>query len=72
LAARRRYPLAVFWCVILMSAIHPDVGDATAKIVACTVAAYSVAMHSPYRPAALISLAAAVAAIAGIYQHAIP
>ena len=72
LALRRRYPLAVFWFVIVMCAVKPEFGDASSKLVACTIVAYSAAAHSPYRPAAMVSLVAALAAIAGSYGNAIP
>ena len=72
LAWRRRYPLAVFWIVIGATVAQPDRGDAPAKLVACAIAAYTAAAHSPYRRAASISLAGAAAAVAGIYQNAIP
>jgi signal transduction histidine kinase len=72
LAFRRRYPLAVFWIVIGTSVIQPGRGDAVAKLVACAIAAYTAAAHSPYRRAALISLIGAAAAVADVYQSAIP
>jgi signal transduction histidine kinase len=72
LAWRRRYPLAVFWTVIGMSVIQPGRGNAAEKLVACAIAAYTAAAHSPYRRAASISLIGAAAAIAGTYQDAIP
>jgi signal transduction histidine kinase len=72
LAWRRRYPLAVFWLVIAATVIEPNHGDALTKLVACAIAAYTVAAYSPYRPAATISLVAAAAAVAGIYENAIP
>jgi signal transduction histidine kinase len=72
LAWRRRYPLAVFWIVIGTSLTQPDRGDAVAQLVACAIAAYTAAAHSPYRRATLISLIAAAAAVADVYQNAIP
>ena len=72
LTLRRRYPLAVFWVVIVMCAVKPEDGDAVAKLFAATIAAYTAAAYSPYRPAALVSLAAAAVAIARIYQNAVP
>lgn len=72
LALRRRFPLAVFWFVIVMCAVKPDSGDATSKLIACTIVAYTAAAHSPYRPASTVSLVAALAAIAGTYGNAIP
>ena len=72
LAWRRRYPLAVFWTVIGMSVLQPGRGDAAEKLVACAIAAYTAAAHSPYRRAASISLLGAAAAVAGTYGDAIP
>jgi signal transduction histidine kinase len=72
LAWRRRYPLGVFWIVIGASVIQPGRGDAAEKLVACAVAAYTAAAHSPYRRAASISLIGAAAAVAGAYGDAIP
>jgi signal transduction histidine kinase len=72
LAWRRRYPLAVFWIVIGLTVALPDHGDTTAKLVACAVAAYTAAAHGPYRSAASISLIGATAAVAVIYERAIP
>jgi len=72
LAWRRRYPLAVFWIVIGAAVIQPGHGDAVTKLLACAIAAYTAAAHSPYRPAAIISLLGAAAAVAGVYQHVLP
>ncbi|HEY3869189.1 MAG TPA: histidine kinase [Actinocrinis sp.] len=72
LAWRRRYPFAVFWIVTGMTVAQPGWIGAPAKLMACAIAAYSVAAHSPYQRAALISLAGAAVAIAGIYQNAVP
>jgi signal transduction histidine kinase len=72
LAWRRRYPLAVFWIVIGTSVIQPGRGDAAEKLVACALAAYTAAAHSPYRRAASISLLGAAAAVAGTYEDALP
>ncbi|WP_344613947.1 sensor histidine kinase [Dactylosporangium salmoneum] len=59
LAARRRYPLAVFWVVGLASqAYHLAPGfDPTFTFAACVVAAYGAVMYSPYRVPAVISVA---------------
>ena len=72
LAWRRRFPLAVFWIVVGTAVAQPDHGDAVVKLVACSIAAYTAAAHSPYRPAATISLIGAAAAIAGVYENVIP
>jgi signal transduction histidine kinase len=59
LAARRRYPLAVFWIVGLASqAYHQAPGfDPTFTFAAAVVAAYSAVMYSPYRAPAIVSVA---------------
>lgn len=72
LAWRRRRPLAMFWIVIGMSVLQPGRGDAAEKLVACAIAAYTAAAHSPYRRAASISLIGAAGAVAGTYKDAIP
>ncbi|WP_433042862.1 sensor histidine kinase [Dactylosporangium sp. CS-033363] len=59
LAARRRYPLAVFWIVLLaVLAYHrsPGFGDPLFTFTACVVAAYSAVMHSPFRLPAGVSV----------------
>lgn len=58
LAARRRYPLAVFWIVIgatLLTHPGPD-GMAPAYVLAsCVIAAHGAAVYSPYQQAAMVS-----------------
>ncbi|MEU7875534.1 histidine kinase [Dactylosporangium sp. NPDC049140] len=59
LAARRRYPLAVFWVVLLAVLMYhrsPGFGDPLFTFAACVVAAYSAVMHSPYRVPAAVSV----------------
>ncbi|MEU6257374.1 histidine kinase [Streptomyces sp. NPDC047043] len=61
LALRRRYPLAVFWTVLAATWLfHLGVitDDSTVFTFASgLIAAYSAAMYSPYRAAALVSVA---------------
>ena len=60
LAARRRFPLATFWVVLAASVLlHVNVrGTDTALITFAStlIAAYSAAIYSPYRGAAITSL----------------
>lgn len=72
LAWRRRYPLAVFWMVMSLTLALHDHGDLAAKLIACAIAAYTAATYGPYRSAASISLIGAAAAVAAIYERAIP
>ncbi|WP_433618762.1 sensor histidine kinase [Dactylosporangium sp. CA-139114] len=58
-AARRRYPLTVFWIVLLAATAYhrsPGFGDPLFTFAACVVAAYSAVMHSPYRIPAVVSV----------------
>jgi signal transduction histidine kinase len=68
LVARRRYPLGAFWLVTVAALAlrgGPQV-DGTAALVCCLVAAYSVAMYSPYRALAVASLVCGGALLAGL------
>ena len=60
LAFRRRYPLATFWVVLAATLLlHVRVGDTDTALLtfaSCLIAAYSAAMYSPYRVAAITSL----------------
>ncbi|GAA4259428.1 sensor histidine kinase [Dactylosporangium darangshiense] len=60
LAARRRYPLTVFWIVGLATqTYHLAPGfDPTFTFAACVIAAYGAVMYSPYRIPAIVSVAA--------------
>jgi signal transduction histidine kinase len=68
LAARRRYPLAVFWVVLAATLLfHADVKQpetALLTFASCLIAAYSAAMYSPYRKRAIASVVAGAALIA--------
>jgi signal transduction histidine kinase len=70
LAGRRRYPLTAFWLVALGALLFKGGQgvNGTAMLVSCLVAAYSVAMYSPYRALAVTSLVAGGALIAG-FKH---
>jgi signal transduction histidine kinase len=68
LVARRRFPLGAFWMVTAAALLFrggPTL-DGTAVLVSCLVAAYSVAMYSPYRALAVASLLCGGALVAGI------
>ncbi|MFF1303541.1 sensor histidine kinase [Streptomyces sp. NPDC058307] len=61
LALRRRYPLAAFWAVLAATWLF-HLGEITTDaavfaFAGALIAAYSAAMYSPYRVAALVSLA---------------
>ncbi|MFI9555709.1 sensor histidine kinase [Nonomuraea endophytica] len=66
LAARRRFPLATFWAVVLAT-LAMDGGETWITVVACAVAAYSALAHSRHRVAAAagLLLAAVLAGAAG-------
>jgi signal transduction histidine kinase len=62
LAFRRRYPLSMLWVVLVTASFTVDVGDEAPlrlSFYVCVIAAYSAAIHSPYRIPALASLPAA-------------
>lgn len=60
---RRRIPLTVLWIVTLATALLPH-GMPQPAFVLCVIAGYSAAAHSPYRIPTMLSLAAAVLAVA--------
>lgn len=66
LAARRRFPLATFWAVVLAT-LAMDGGETWITVVACAIAAYSALAHSRHRVAAAagLLLAAVLAGAAG-------
>ncbi|MEV6108723.1 histidine kinase [Streptomyces sp. NPDC051940] len=63
LALRRRYPLAVLWVVLAAGLLVPD---AVLRMVfyCLIIATYSAVAYSPYQPAALLSLPAALVLLA--------
>jgi len=61
LAARRRYPLIVFWIVLEAALEIPD--SPRILVLSCLIAAFSAAAHSPYRIPALASLGLAAVLI---------
>ncbi|MDX2872532.1 sensor histidine kinase [Streptomyces ipomoeae] len=76
LAFRRRYPLAAFWVVIgttLLFNQRLGAGDTTVyTFLSCVIAAYSAAVHSPYRLRAITSLVAGAALIAAFPEENLP
>jgi signal transduction histidine kinase len=61
LALRRKYPLSAFWAVFAATlTLHANIFDtnqtALFTLVSCLIAAYSAAMHTPYRSAMVYSL----------------
>ncbi|MDX2766358.1 histidine kinase [Streptomyces europaeiscabiei] len=76
LLVRRRYPLTAFWAVIVTTMVlnqRLGAGDTTVyTFLTCLVAAYSAAVHSPYRLRALISLVAGAALIAAFVEENFP
>lgn len=77
LAVRRRYPLAAFWaCEIAILMVHASVTDsnetAVFTLISVLIAAYSAAVHSPYRPATVASLAVGAILLAATRGGAIP
>ncbi|WP_037364674.1 sensor histidine kinase [Nakamurella lactea] len=80
LALRRRYPLAGFWSVLVLTVLFHaeyDTGvspDATAMFTftACLLAGYSAVRYSPFRNAALASIAAGTLLILSLYETNVP
>ncbi|MER6160642.1 histidine kinase [Streptomyces sp. NPDC001868] len=76
LLVRRRYPLTAFWAVIVTTMLFNqrlEAGDTTVyTFLTCLVAAYSAAVHSPYRLRALTSLVAGAALIAAFPEENFP
>ncbi|MFM9696849.1 sensor histidine kinase [Streptomyces europaeiscabiei] len=76
LLVRRRYPLTAFWAVIVTTMVlnqRLGAGDTTVyTFLTCLVAAYSAAVHSPYRLRALTSLVAGAALIAAFVEENFP
>ncbi len=70
LVLRRRYPLTVFW-VVLVSTLKLDSAP-TALFCTVIIAAYSAAAYSPYRSAAIGSLMLAAVIVASTLRSAIP
>ncbi|MEV4477890.1 histidine kinase [Nonomuraea sp. NPDC049504] len=71
LAVRRRYPLAVFWTVVLAAlATHEAVTWIT--VLACAVAAYGALAYSRHRLAAAGGLAAAAVLTGVVFQDVVP
>jgi signal transduction histidine kinase len=68
---RRRYPLSVFWLVI---AAQLGNNGALGKfgLVAALIAAYSAAVYSPYRTAALGSMLVAASLVTGLLRSTLP
>jgi signal transduction histidine kinase len=66
LAARRRYPLMVFF-VVLLAALFDKTGAVDITFLAIVVAGYSAAMHSRFRGAALLLLAPAGVLVAIVF-----
>ncbi|MFF6786285.1 histidine kinase [Streptomyces sp. NPDC012510] len=76
LLVRRRYPLTAFWAVVATTMLfnqHLGTGETTVyTFLSCLVAAYSAAVHSPYRLGALASLVAGAALIAAFAEENFP
>jgi signal transduction histidine kinase len=64
LAVRRRYPLAALWTMVVatlnMGVQNGSTETALFAFVSCLIAAYSAAIHSPYRRASVLSIAVSV------------
>jgi signal transduction histidine kinase len=76
LAFRRRYPLATFWVVLFATLLlHVRVQDSDTALLtfaSCLIAAYSAAMYSPYRVAAITSLVIGAALIGVRHDTTVP
>ncbi|MGW5633769.1 sensor histidine kinase [Streptomyces sp. NPDC003832] len=78
LAGRRRYPLAAFWAVLVLSLLFGRSTAGTADPVSvypflsCMVAAYSAAVHSPHRLHTLVSLLVGAVLMAALHERYLP
>ncbi len=76
LIARRRYPLAAFWAVLVLSLLfHERAGmhDPTVyTFLTCVVAAYSAAVHSPHRLPTLSALVFGGLLLAVLHEEYLP
>ncbi|TMR88691.1 sensor histidine kinase [Nonomuraea basaltis] len=71
LAVRRRYPLAVFWTVVL-AALATHEAATWITVLACGVAAYGALAYSRHRLAAAGGLAAAAVLTGVVFQDVVP
>ncbi|AQZ70348.1 two-component sensor histidine kinase [[Actinomadura] parvosata subsp. kistnae] len=71
LAVRRRYPLAVFWTVVL-AALATHEAATWITVLACAVAAYGALAYSRHRLAAAGGLAAAAVLAGVVFQDVVP
>ncbi|MGW4801672.1 sensor histidine kinase [Nonomuraea sp. NPDC004297] len=71
LAVRRRYPLAVFWTVVL-AALATHEAATWITVLACAVAAYGALAYSRHRQAAAGGLAAAAVLTGVVFQDVVP
>jgi signal transduction histidine kinase len=68
---RRRYPLTVFWLVVAAQlGINGNLGKF--GFLCAIIAAYSAAVYSPFRSAAIASLMLAASLVGGLLRSAIP
>ncbi len=76
LVMRRRYPLTVFWFVLVATLVfHARVRDpdtALFTFVSCLIAAYSAAVYSPYRARAIASLVLGAALLGVLHDANVP
>jgi signal transduction histidine kinase len=74
LVARRRYPLAVFWTVILSTVLYHLKGgfDPTFTFTACVIAAYSLIMNSVYPGIAIMSVLIGAGLIIEDHRDTVP
>jgi signal transduction histidine kinase len=71
LVIRRRFPLAVFWLVILATLAMREYDTSVTMFAAYALVAYTAAAYSPYRGLALTSVLAGSIVMADVYQGAI-
>ncbi|MEU4220746.1 histidine kinase [Actinoplanes sp. NPDC026623] len=73
LVFRRRYPLAVLWVVLAMAPLVADYHAALRlSFYACVIAAFTAAVHSPYRVPAMASLPVAALIYTQLQEEAVP
>ncbi|MBC2903602.1 sensor histidine kinase [Streptomyces cupreus] len=76
LIVRRRYPLAAFWAVLVLTLLFGqrsgESGAGVYPFLSCVVAAYSAAVHSPHRLYALASLLVGAVLMTVLHEEYFP
>jgi signal transduction histidine kinase len=72
LALRRRYPLTIFWVIMVASVLAPHLTDNVITLGAILLAAYSAVVHSRFRLAAWVSVPLAGLVVASGFPMVLP